>query len=74
MTKEDYFYLKAFKILGSSRINGMSIGMIPWDKILDYGIMFGLDSDMLDSFLKIIMEVDEAYIKEATKKKGVSSG
>lgn len=65
---EDRFYLKAFNTLGTSRLNGMSVGPIPWDKILDYGIRFGLDSEMLDPFLKIILELDEAYLKELNKK------
>ncbi len=65
---EDSFYLKAFIILGTSRINGMTVNHIPWDKILDYGLKFGLDSENIDSFLGIIMEMDRAFLKEISKK------
>ena len=45
----------------------MSIGSIPWDRILDYGIKFGLDSESLDPFLEIIMAMDDAYLEHFIK-------
>ena len=60
MSEEDEFYLKAFNILGTSRINGMGAGPLPWDKILEYGIKYGLDSENLDLFLEIILAMDQA--------------
>lgn len=68
ITEEDNFYLKAFKILSTSRINSMSAGVIPWSAILDYGIRFGLDSENLDPFLDIIMQMDDSYLEMIAKR------
>jgi hypothetical protein len=41
----------------------MGIGPIPWDRIKDYAIMSELDFDFINSFIRIIRAMDNAYIK-----------
>lgn len=42
----------------------MSSGPIPWDKILLYGTVNGLEPDVLRVFTDIIRALDETYLED----------
>lgn len=65
----DYFYINAFYELGTCRTIGLSIGPIPWNRIVQYADRFKLDEDLINPFVDIIREMDDAYIEEINKKK-----
>jgi hypothetical protein len=60
----DEFYLHAWFELDSERSSGMSIGPIPWSKIVEYGIFHGIDRDVLEPFIQVIRQMDAAYLKK----------
>ena len=64
MERGDDFFLRAFADLGSCRQFGMSSGPIPWDKILLYGTVSGLEPDVLRVFTDIIRALDETYLED----------
>ena len=41
----------------------MSEGRIPWDVIYNYGKLQGLDDEILDMFITVIMMMDMKYLK-----------
>jgi hypothetical protein len=57
------FYLKAFYDLSTCRQSGFGPGPIPWDKIIQYGLWYGLDSCLIEVFVDIIREMDTAYLE-----------
>ena len=56
----DGFYIRAFDILNTCRVGGDQ-GCIPWNHIIQYGQREGLDDDMLNVFIIVIMTMDAAY-------------
>ena len=59
----DEFYFKAFWDLSTCRQIGMGQGPIPWDKMIEYGHVAGLDDDMTDVLVGVIRAMDAAYLK-----------
>jgi hypothetical protein len=58
------FYIKAFFHLSTCRHgNGMSTGPIPWNNCLEYGLLAGLDNDIIETFIEIIRVMDTIYLK-----------
>ena len=56
------FYWDAFADLDSCRLNGMSVGRIPWIAVKDYAQTYGIrDSDELEAFTEIIFAMDRVY-------------
>ncbi len=47
---------------------GMSIGPIPWDKIVRYGERHGLDNDMMPVFERVIRTLDGEYLSNHSAK------
>lgn len=39
------------------------MGPIPWDKIVEYGLIEELDRDMIRALVRIIRAMDDAYLK-----------
>jgi len=62
------FYLGAFWELSTCRAMGMSIGPIPWDKVVDYARFAGLDYDNLGLFVMVIRAMDSVYLEWLSKK------
>ena len=56
--------MTAFWELSSTRTFGMGIGPIPWNMMILYGSRKGLDDGMMDLFVQVIRELDEAYLKD----------
>ena len=63
MQPGDEFYVSAFYHLNTCRSAGMSEGRIPWNIIYDYGKIQGLDDEILDMFITVIMMMDMKYLK-----------
>lgn len=40
----------------------MSLGPIPWSKIVDYAGFYGLDEDVTEAFVDIIRTMDTEYM------------
>lgn len=40
----------------------MGIGPIPWRDIHNYAFFLGLEYDVIDPFIQIIMEMDSGYL------------
>lgn len=68
LRRGDEFYLTAFSELSSCRAFGTTIGPIPWNRILEYGAWKQLDRGMMELFVYVIREMDEAYIKDLHEK------
>lgn len=60
----DAFYITAFWELSSCRQFGQFVGPIPWDKILQYGLVKGLDPEMLRVLEVVVRELDEVYLRD----------
>lgn len=58
----DDFYMKSFYDLGTERSIGMSLGPIPWSKIVAYASHYGLEPDVTEAFVDIIREMDVVYL------------
>ena len=69
----DMFYLNAFNNLSTCRQIGMGLGPIPWDKIRDYALHVKLSPPIMDMFIQIIRYMDNAYLKEQSKKINLQS-
>jgi hypothetical protein len=76
----DEFYLAAFNDLGTERAIGMSMGPIPWSKIVQYAEFAGLEGDVAFAFVAIIRKMDNEYLADvrddqdaATKKATAAS-
>lgn len=54
--------MKSFYDLGTERGIGMSLGPIPWSKIVAYAEHYGLEKDVTEAFVDIIREMDSAYL------------
>ncbi len=54
--------MKSFNDLGTERNIGMSLGPIPWSKIVMYADEYGLDPDVKESFVDIIRTMDVAFM------------
>ena len=63
LIRGDEFYLRAFWELSSERQFGHAIGPIPWSKIVEFGERAGLDYAMGQVFVRVIRELDEAYLE-----------
>lgn len=59
----DEFYIDAFFSLSTERQFGQCIGPIPWSKIIDYGILHGLNYTMLNVFHVVLRILDEGYLE-----------
>ena len=59
----DDFYIAAFWELSTERAFGMSLGPIPWSVIVEYGMVHGLDDDVLAVFVQVIRQMDGAYLE-----------
>lgn len=57
------FLLDAFWELSSERQFGFGLGPIPWSSIVAYAEFVGLDREAFFIFLRIIREMDEAYVE-----------
>lgn len=60
--ERDYFFLEAFRDLGTTRAYGMTLGPIPWDKIVEYATLKNLDDESRDILIEIIGRMDAAYL------------
>ena len=52
-----------FHELSTTRAIGAGLGPIPWDKILSYAEIAGLDEDLRVDFQQVIRVLDNAYLK-----------
>jgi hypothetical protein len=43
----------------------MSLGPIPWSKIVTYAKHYGLDEDVTEAFVDIIRTMDTAYMEHS---------
>lgn len=59
----DMFYIKAFYDLNTCRSVGMGMGPIPWRDIISYAHFYQLDEDIVEAFVDIIREMDDAFLK-----------
>ncbi|RLE19702.1 MAG: hypothetical protein DRJ65_19860 [Acidobacteria bacterium] len=57
----DTLYYEDFVVLGTERVNGMSMGPIPIMKIVDYARMEGVED--VGRFKRIIAAVDRLYMR-----------
>ena len=64
----DVFYITAFEKLNTCRTLGMSIGPIPWDKIVHYGEFHKLDDELIEPFIDIIMGLDALFLERQHNK------
>lgn len=64
MLRGDDFYIRAFWELSSCRQFGQVVGPIPWHRIVEYARMYHLDDDLLDVFILVMRELDEAYLRQ----------
>lgn len=71
----DTFYLEAFWELSTCRSFSGGVGPIPWTAVVDYGLRFGLDDDMLAPFVTVIRAMDAEYVQwnSAESKKAVEA-
>ena len=53
--------MKAFWVLNSCR--NYENGLIPWNRVLEYAIFNGLDSDRVDILYRIVERLDIAYLE-----------
>lgn len=58
----DGFYLRAFWDLSSCRPSSFSVGPIPWNLIVQYAERYGLDEDIVESFIYIMRAMDKVYL------------
>lgn len=59
----DEFYLRAFWDLSTTRRAwGAQLGPIPWDRIVHYGMHYGLDAVMMEVFVRVIRALDEEWL------------
>lgn len=74
------YYLEAFFELSTSRINGMGMGPIPFQAIIEYCRVYGIED--YESFRSIIRRMDNKFLKlsaeedkkTTTKGKGKADG
>ena len=60
------FFVQSFFTLGSERSIGQGgIGLIPYSKIVEYGEW--IDYRDITQFLKIIQQIDQAYVSDFYK-------
>lgn len=45
----------------------MSLGPVPWSKIVEYADRYGLDPDVSEAFVDIIRTMDVAYMKHCSE-------
>jgi hypothetical protein len=64
----DEFYRAAFNDLGTERSIGMSLGPIPWSKIVAYAEFVGLDWPNTYAFVEIIRKMDRAWMEDQAEK------
>lgn len=64
----DVFYIKAFAELNTCRSTGMGVGPIPWEIIVKYGAFHGLDNELIQPFVEIIMGLDSLYLERNAPK------
>ena len=55
--------MKSFHDLSTERSVGMSLGPIPWSKIVQYADRYQLEPDVTEAFIDIIRTMDVAYMK-----------
>lgn len=68
MSQGEEFYIRAFWDLDTCRTMGFALGPIPWDRIRDYAAVHQLDEDLIEPFIRIIRELDKAFLEwEATE-------
>ncbi len=64
----DEFYMNGFWELNTCRPLGFgSPGQIPWSTIHEYGVVKGLEPDVLDCFIQVIMAMDHIYLEHMTE-------
>lgn len=54
--------MKAFNDLSTERPIGMSVGRIPWSRIIAYAERYCLERDVTEAFVDIMMTMDVAYL------------
>ena len=69
----DVFYIKAFAELTTCRSTGMGVGPISWEVIVKYGAFHGLDSELIQPFIDIIMGLDALYLERQENKSNNNS-
>lgn len=73
-TEGDEFYLRAFNELATTRQVGLGFGPIPWDKMLAYAQVHGLEQDVTELFIYVVREMDNAFLEyEAERQKSRSA-
>ena len=55
--------MKSFHDLSTERSIGMSLGPIPWSKIVQYADRYQLEPDVTEAFVDIIRIMDVAFMK-----------
>ena len=55
--------MKAFYDLGTERVSGMSLGPIPWSKIVEYAGFYRLEEDVTEALVDIIRTMDSQYLE-----------
>jgi len=58
--------MKSFHDLGTERSIGMSLGPIPWSKIVQYADRSGLEPDVAEAFVDIMRTMDVEFMKYNT--------
>lgn len=61
-------YYRCFLDLSSCRVNGMSLGPIPWDKIVMWGGIHGFMGEELQDLCYLVAKMDSAYLEYYTEK------
>jgi hypothetical protein len=62
-------YYQAFWDLDSERqVTGMSIGRIPWSKVILYAEVYGFDKRQTKLLVRVIKALDVTYIGHFSKK------
>lgn len=63
-------FMQAFQDLDTSRLNGMSIGRIPWVQIFDYCDRIEVIGEQKDDVIYHVQAMDEWYVAWVRKKNG----
>jgi hypothetical protein len=71
LTLQQIVYWEAFQTLNSERAIGMSIGPIPWSKIIAYSKEYGMTRMERDRLIEAIRALDSVFVtfrnKQAAK-------
>lgn len=68
LTADDLPYWNAFHVLGTERQLGMSLGPIPWSKVVAYADYLDLDEHASERLHAIVRRVDGEYLSMLSPK------